>query len=96
MKASDKTTEKNIENSVGVRTQHCFTPFPTTNGSESSPLKLNDTIIPVCKADLNLTKCSCDPIFRRMFHSASLLTVSKAFVKSANCSTDHFMIKATT
>ena len=40
VKASDKNMERKIENSVRARTRPCFTPFPTSYDSKSSPLKL--------------------------------------------------------
>ena len=56
-----------------------FTPFPT--GSESPPLKLNDTFIPVCEAGLSLTKWSVPISFRRIFHSTSL----DVFIQMSSC-----------
>ena len=44
-----------------------FTPFPTSNGSKSSPLKLTNTFIPVCKADMSLSKWSVHPTFNQKF-----------------------------
>ena len=49
--ASDKTIEREIENSVGSRTKPCFALFPTSNGLKSSPLKLTDTFILVYEPD---------------------------------------------
>ena len=42
VKVTEKIKERKIENSVGTGTQSCFFPFPTSNGSESSSLKLTD------------------------------------------------------
>ena len=80
----DYRKKKKNENSEGARTQLYFTPFPTSNGSKSSLLKLTDSFFPVCKVGMSLMKWSKHPSFLRMFHSTYLLTVSKAFVKSTN------------
>ena len=74
MKVSDKTIERKTKNTVGARTQLCFTPFPSSDGSECFPLKLTDVLILAWKVDSSL-KCSRYLSFWRMFHGA--------FVKSA-------------
>ena len=79
MKASDKTIVRKTKNSVGERTQPCFTRFPASNHSKSSILKLTDTFILICKTDTSLTKWSGHPSFHRMFHSTSLFRVKSFF-----------------
>ena len=51
VKASDKSIGRKIKNNIGALTQSCFFPFPTSNGSKSSPPKLTDAFIHVCKVD---------------------------------------------
>ena len=58
--------------------------LPTSNGFQSSPLKLAEAFISVCKTDTSLTKWFGLFSFTMMFHRVFLFTVSKAFVKSAN------------
>ena len=83
-KALDKIIKRKVENRVRARTQTCFTLSQTSNGSDCSSPKLTDAFIPVCKADTSHTKFSGFISFRKMFHNASLFTVSKVFVKSIN------------
>ena len=81
LKSSEKVIERKIENSIRAKIQLFLIPFPTSNGSKSSPLKLSNVFIPACKADMRLTKSSEHPSFHRMLHSTSLFTMSKLFVK---------------
>ena len=83
VKASDKTIERKIENTVGARKQPYFMQFLTSNDFKRSP-KMIDAFIPVSKADTSLTKRSGHSSFYRMFHSTSLFIESKAFVKLTN------------
>ena len=58
MYVSYKTVERKIKNRVRPRIQSYFTLFLTSNSSKGSPFKLTDAFIPVCKADMSLTKWS--------------------------------------
>ena len=68
VKASDKTIERKIENSVEVITQPCFTTFSTSNGFECSSLKLAGVFSSFCKTNTWLTKSSKYPSFHGMFY----------------------------
>ena len=71
-------------NSVGAKTQPCFTPLKTGKGSEAAPCSITRAIIPSWKDLMMLTNLSGQPSLDRMAHRPPRLTVSKAFVRSTN------------
>ncbi|CAJ0962664.1 unnamed protein product [Ranitomeya imitator] len=82
LKASLNIAENSILNRVGGSTPPCFTPFVTGKASDSSPSFTTFTIMPSwnCRTiEMNLLEQSN---FAMIFHRPSLLTVSKAWVKS--------------
>ena len=82
LKAYWRSMEKNMQKSVGARTEPCFTPLLTGKASEVAPL--NHTVL--CMLSWNdvttANRCEGQPIFWRSLKSPLLLTKSKAFVKS--------------
>ena len=75
LKASVSIAENIRLNSMGARTQPCFTPFVTGNGSEAFPSSSTRAIIPSGQPNLDMT-----------FHSPSLLTVSpECFLEVYEC-----------
>ena len=81
--ASCNNTENIKQNNIGARTQLCFTPFVTAKASDMSPLSWTQALIPswnCCTMEINF---SGHPYFASIFHNPSLLTVSRAFVRSA-------------
>ena len=84
LKASIRIAENNRLNSVGARTQPCFTPFFTGNGSEAFPSSSTRAMIPSWNCLTIFTSLSGQPNLDMIFHNPSLLTVSNAFVRSTN------------
>ena len=82
LKASSSIADINIEQIVGTSTQPCLTPFVMANVSETSPLFLTSTIIPICRLSIMVVNFSGCPYFLSICHSPVLQTVSNAFVKS--------------
>ena len=81
-KASCNITKNIKKNSIGARAQPCLTPFLTAKPSYMSPLSWTRALMPswnCCTMEINL---SGHPYFASIFHNLSLLTVSKAFVRS--------------
>ena len=69
---------------VGARTQPCFTPFVTGNGSDTSPFSTTLAIMPSCRDRTMLINLGGQPSFDRMDQRPGLLMVSKALVRSMN------------
>ena len=84
LKASSSIADRNIEKGVGVSTHPCLTPFIIANVSETSPLFLPFTIIPVCRLSSMVVNFSGHSYLSSSSHSPVLPTVSNAFVKSTN------------
>ena len=84
LKASSSIADRNIEKSVGAGTHPCLTPFVIENVSETSPLFLTFTIIPVCRLYIMVVNFSGYLYFLSSCHRPVLPTVSNAFVKSTN------------
>ena len=73
---------KNKLKRTGARTQPCFTQLVILKGVEVSPLERIIPIMTLQKSQMILMDIQGHQCFARMTHSASLLTVSKALVKS--------------
>ena len=74
--------EKKIPNSVGARTHPCFTPLVILKGWDEVQLKLIVLWVFSWKEDIMLRSVGGHPIFFRNLSNPSLLTKSKALVKS--------------
>ena len=77
-KAWSSMTAKKMPKRVGARTQHCLTPFVI--GNESPPACTLPNM-PSWNWRTMCTNLSGQPHLRRIDHSASRLTVSKALVR---------------
>jgi len=84
LKASVSIAEKIGLKSVVARTQPCFTPLVTGNGSEAFPSSSTRAIIPSSNCLTIFTNLSGQPNLDVIFHSPSVLRVSNAFVRSTN------------
>ena len=82
LKASVSMAENMRLNRVGARTQPCFTPFETGNGSEVSPLSWTLASMPLCSCRTMAMNFLGHPYFAMIPQRPSLLTVSKALVRS--------------
>ena len=69
-------------NRTGANTQPCLTPFEMSKGVEVSPSQSMEPDISSWKRRMRFINLLGQPSFERMIHSASLLTVSNAFVRS--------------
>ena len=79
-----RTLERKREKRVGAKTQPYFNPFCTSKGLDSSPFRLREAFMSLCREAMRLTNRSRQRIFCSIFQSVFLCTVSNAFVKSVN------------
>ena len=79
-----RTAARKTVNRVGAKTQPCFTPFPTLNGSEHPSPQQMLAVMPSWKLRNTLMKICGQPQRLSNLHSVSLSTVSKALLKSTN------------
>ena len=82
LKASVNIAENMRLNRVGAKTQPCFTPFVTAKGAEASPLSCTLAIIPSWNWRVMVMNFLGQPYFSMILQRPSLLTVSKALVRS--------------
>ena len=83
MPQKDRTAKK-IPKSVGARTQPCFTPLRMSKGAEVEP---SYTTVPFMSSWNDFTmprSLGGQPILPSTLKRSSLLTKSKAFVRSTN------------
>ena len=81
-KASVNIAENIRLNSVGARTQPCFTQFDTRNGSDEFPSSSTLAIIPSCRRRTMVMNFGGQPYFAIILQRPSLLTLPKALVRS--------------
>jgi len=84
LKASVSIAANTMLKSVGASTQPCFTPLVIEKVSDMSPSSRTEAIIPSCNCRTTVMNVFEHPNFFIIFHRPSLLTVSKAFVRSTN------------
>jgi len=90
------TATRNRLKMTRAKTQLCLTPAKTSNGSDSWPPTVTLADMPSWKACSIRRKCGGQPNLLRTFHKRSLLTVSKALVRSMKarkrlwCCSRHF------
>ena len=81
-KAYCRSVEKNITNSVDARTHPCFTSLVILKGLDEVQLKLIVLGVFLWKDCVMLSSAGGHPIFFRILNNLSLLTKSKALVRS--------------
>ena len=95
-KACFRRMEKKILKSVGAKTQPCLTPMLMSNASDELPSNLTVPRDPSWKDLMKLRSFGGQPIRCKMSNRPSLLTMSKAFVRSIKamkrglCCSQHF------
>ena len=77
-----RSVEKKIPNSVGARTHPCFTPLVILKGWDEVQSKLIVLWVFSWKDDIMLRSVGGHPIFFKILNHPSLLTKSKALVRS--------------
>ena len=85
-----------IPKRVGASTQPCFTPLPmSSKGSETLLLNCTDPFVLEWKGSVKLCSLGGQPIFRSALKRPSLLTRSKALVRSMNATKQgHLLLSA--
>ena len=81
-KAYFRSVEKKILDSMGARTHSCFTPLVILKGWDEVQLKLIVLWMISWKGDIMLRSVGRHPIFFRILNNMSLLTKSKALLRS--------------
>ena len=82
--AADSISANSRLKRLGARTQPCFTPFATGNGSDTSLFSMTLAIIPSYRDCTMLMNLGGQPSFDGMDQRPGLRTVSKALLRSTN------------